>query len=76
MLVNASRVEDVVDMADFGIRITELDGDVSDELILETDCQDTRDRFHNSGFSVGYVSDRAQVYRSLQRVSLCGSSFL
>jgi len=42
-----------------GVGITELDGNIPDELILESDGHDTRDGFHDSRFSVSDMSDCA-----------------
>lgn len=42
-----------------GVGITQLDSDVSHQLVLEPHSLHTRDRLYHRGFSVSYVSDRA-----------------
>lgn len=48
-------------LVDLCIGVTEFDGNVSDEFVLESDGLDTRDGFDDGGFSVSYVSDGADV---------------
>jgi hypothetical protein len=46
-------------LVDLRVCVTELDGDVSLELILESDGEDARDGFDDGGLSVGDVTDRS-----------------
>jgi len=43
----------------FGICVAELDRDVSDELVLESDSHDARDRLYDRRLSVGDMADSA-----------------
>jgi hypothetical protein len=52
----------------FRVRVAELDRDVPDELVLEPDGHDARDRLHDRRLSVCDVPDRAQVYCRLSAV--------
>lgn len=48
-------------LVDFGIGISEFDGDIADHFVLETDGLYSRDGFDYGGFSVGYVTDGSNV---------------
>lgn len=50
-----------ITLVDFGIGVTEFDGDVSYEFVFETDGLDAGDGFDDGGFSVGYVTDGSDV---------------
>lgn len=48
-----------------GLRLTELDGDVTFQLVLEANSVDAGDGFNNCRLSVRHMTDRSNVYRSL-----------
>ena len=47
--------------ANLRIRVTQLDGNIPFQLVLETNSQDTGYSFDNSGFAVSDVSDSSNV---------------
>jgi hypothetical protein len=51
----------VVALVDFGVRVTELDGDVPLEFVLEADSLNTGDGLDDRTLSVGDVANRADV---------------
>lgn len=55
----------VVAFVDLGVGITQLDGNVSDQLVLETDSLDTRDSLDDGGLSVSYMANGTNVDSSL-----------
>lgn len=54
---------------DLGVGITQLDGDVTLELVLETHSHHTRQRFHHCRFSVRYVANGSHIDRRLSAVA-------
>lgn len=48
-----------------GIRVTQFDGDITFQFILESDSLDTRNSFNNGRFTVSYVSNSADINGSL-----------
>lgn len=55
----------VITLVDLGVGVTQLDGNVSDQLVLETNSLDTRDGLDDGGLSVSDVADGANVDGSL-----------
>jgi hypothetical protein len=53
-----------------GQALTELDGDVSLQLVLEANCVDARNGFHDRRLSVSYMTDCANVDCCLSRYHL------
>ena len=51
----------VVALVDLGVGITQLDGDISDQLVLETNSLDTRNGLDHGGLSVSDVADGSDV---------------
>lgn len=51
----------VITFVDLGIGITKLDGDIPNQLVLETNGLHTRDSLDNSRLSVGDMADGANV---------------
>jgi hypothetical protein len=45
----------------YGQSLTELDGDISLQFVLETNCMDARDGFHDCRLSVSYMTNCADV---------------
>lgn len=60
----------VVALVDLGVGVTKLDGDVADQLVLESDSLDTRDGLDDGGLSVSDVADGADIDRCLPRDNL------
>lgn len=60
----------VVALVDLGVRVTKLDGNVADQLVLESNGLDTRDGLDDGGLSVSDVADGADVDRCLPRNNL------
>jgi hypothetical protein len=56
-----ARALSVVALVDLGVGVTELDGNVALELVLETDRLDTGDGLDNGTLSVGDVTDGSNV---------------
>lgn len=56
-----ARALGIVTLVDLCVGITELDGDVSLELVLETDRLDTRDGLYYRTLSVGDVANCADI---------------
>jgi hypothetical protein len=48
-------------LVDFGIGVSEFDGDVADHFVFEADGLNAGDGFDDGGFAVGYVADGAYV---------------
>lgn len=61
-----------VALVNLRIRVTELDGNVALQLVLEADSLDTRNSLHNSGLSVSDVADGSNIDRSLAGNNLWG----
>lgn len=61
------RARGVIAFVDLGIRITQLDGNVADQLVLESDSLDARDGLHDGRLPVGDVADGADVDSCLPR---------
>lgn len=48
-------------LIDFGIRVSQLDGNISDFLVSEPDGMNSRDCFNQCAFSMGDMANRAYV---------------
>lgn len=51
----------VVALVDLGVGVTQLDGNVSDQLVLESNRLDAGDGLDDGGLSVSHVADGADV---------------
>lgn len=60
----------VVALVDLGVCVTKLDGDVANQLVLESDSLDARDGLNDGGLSVSDVANGADVDRCLSRNDL------
>lgn len=60
-----TRALGVVAFVDLGVGVTELDGNVADQLVLEADSLDARNSFYDSRLAVSDVADGADVDGSL-----------
>lgn len=70
LVASRTRAGLVVALVDLGIGITQLDGDVSLQLVLETDSLHLRDSLDDRRLSVSDVSDGTNVDRGLARNDL------
>lgn len=61
-----------VALVDLGVGITQLDGDIALQLVLETDGLHLRDSLDNGGLSVSDVTDSTDVDGRLTRDNLGG----
>lgn len=60
----------VVAFVNLGVGITQLDGDISDQLVLETDSLYTRDSLDHGRLSVSDMTNRSDVDSCLSRDNL------
>mmetsp|Transcript_11967 Transcript_11967/g.26986 ORF Transcript_11967/g.26986 Transcript_11967/m.26986 type:complete len:692 (+) Transcript_11967:117-2192(+) len=56
-----------VSLVDFGVGVTQFDGDVAFQFVFESNGLDTADRLDDRRFSVGHVTDCSDVDRCLAR---------
>lgn len=67
-----TRACSVITLVDLGVGVTQLDGDVADQLVLESNCLDTGDGLDNGGLSVSDMANGADVDGGLSSDNLGG----
>lgn len=67
-----TRACSVIALVDLGVGVTQLDGDVTDQLVLESNCLDTGDGLDDGGLSVSDMTNSTNVDGGLSGNNLGG----
>lgn len=67
-----TRACSVITLVDLGVGVTQLDGNVTDQLVLESNCLDTRNGLDDGGLSVSDMTNGTDVDGGLSSNNLGG----